>query len=287
MTRVLLTVDTALSWPSHVRGESWRQNLAGTLARLSKQLESLRARNLKACFFADPMPALVYGLEPIRRIVEPILAAGQEVQLLLNPVWQSVAEGVAEGARFELTCYDSEDQLDLIETARDLLVEAGAPTPVAFRAGGYAADVRTLAALLQAGLRFDSSHRPGGSALPFEPDLAGPADLGGLVEVPVTLQLDLSSGDNIEASLNGALRARCPLVTVAGDSSDLAGKDGRLESLCAFLAARAVELPTAHFADLEPVAAAATCVPLPNPAWRRTSRMAEPAWPHALHAQSV
>ncbi|HYE99251.1 MAG TPA: molybdopterin cofactor-binding domain-containing protein [Planctomycetota bacterium] len=145
MTQVLLTVDTALSWAAHAGGASWQENLSASFD--PRQLDLLRDQGLKGCFFVDPMPALVYGLEPVRRLVEPILAAGQDVQLLLHPVWQSVAEGFAEGTRFELTCFDAEDQLDLIETARDLLVEAGAPRPVAFRSGGYAADVRTLGAL--------------------------------------------------------------------------------------------------------------------------------------------
>jgi hypothetical protein len=281
MTQVLLTLDTALSWASHARGASWQRNLAAS--NLPRQLEILRGHGLKACYFVDPMPALVYGIEPIRLMVGPILAAGQEVQLHLHPVWQSVAEGVAEGARFELTCYDCEDQLDLIETARDLLVEAGAPSPVAFRSGGYAADVRTLAALLQAGLRFDSSHdgsrHPDPSALPLEPDLAGPADLGGLIEIPVT-----RLGDAPEAALRHALRARRPLVTLAGDG--FGPGDGRFERLCAFLAAQADALPTAHFTDLEPLPAATAGGLLPTLAWRRARHRAEPAWPNALYRQA-
>jgi len=280
MTRVLLTVDTALSWASHARGERWQQNLSRSF--LPSRLDLLRDHGLKACFFVDPMPALVYGIEPIRRLVAPILAAGQDVQLLLHPVWQSVAEGVAEGARFELTCFDAEDQLDLIETARDLLVEAGAPPPVAFRSGGYSADVRTLAALLQAGLRFDSSHRPGTSALPLEPDLAGPADLGGVVELPVALHLAAAADEEIEALLD----ARPELVTLAvGSEPD--GCDGRFERLCALLAGRAQALPTIHLADLEPLPAAAASLALSPPAWRRTRLMAEQAWPNALYRQSL
>jgi hypothetical protein len=276
MTQVLLTVDTALSWAAHARGKSWRDNLDAAFDPC--RLELLHGHGLEACFFVDPMPALVYGLEPIRRMVEPILAAGQEVQLQLHPVWQSVAEGVPEGARFELTCFDSEDQLDLIKTARDLLVEAGAPPPVAFRSGGYAADVRTLAALLQAGLRFDSSHLPGKGALPLEPDLAGPADLGGVVEAPVTFRLGADSAGEIAKALDSA----GPLAILAVDGAD--PLDG-FERLCAFLAARADSLPTAHFADLEPAPAATARLLAPS-AWHRTRRMAEPAWPSALHAGS-
>jgi hypothetical protein len=277
MTQVLLTVDTALSFPSHARGEDWRRNLAAACHAVPRQLERLAEHGLKASFFVDPMPALVYGLDPVRLMVEPILAAGQEVQLHLHPVWQSVAEGVAEGARFELTCFDAEDQLDLIETARDLLVEAGAPPPVAFRSGAYAADVGTLAALLQAGLRFDSSHLAGKSGLPLEADLAGPADLGGIVEIPVALRLDSASGEEVEE----ALRAGRPLVALAADGSQ--SDASRFDRLCAFLAERAHDLGTIHFVDLDPAPAAARAA-LPPRAWRRLRQMAERAWPEALHA---
>jgi len=315
MTQVLLTVDTELTWAPYARGASWEENLAVSFdpagVGVPWQLDLLGRHGLKACFFVDPMPALVYGIEPIRRMVAPILAAGQEVQLHVHPVWQSVAEGVAEGRDFELTRFGAEDQLDLIETARDLLVEAGAPPPIAFRAGGYAADVGTLAALLELGLAFDSSHNgshhPDPSALPLEPDLIGPADLGGLVEVPVTqicegpgrlrhLQLCAVSGEEIEAALRHAQRERHPLATLVSHSFELASRDGRranrtlcrrFERLCAFLAGHSDSLPTAHFADLEIAAAPARGAPLPPQPWRRARRMAEQAWSNALYERSL
>lgn len=312
MTQVLLTVDTELNWAPHVRGASWQENLAGAFdpagVGVPWQLERLAEHGLKACFFVDPMPALVYGLEPIRRMVEPVLAAGQEVQLHLHPVWRSVAEGVADGARlFELTCFDADSQLDLIETARGLLVAAGAPAPIAFRSGGYAADMRTLAALAEAGISFDSSHNgsyhPEPSALPLDPGLIGPADLGGVIEIPVTqiadspgrlrhLQLCAVSFEEIEAALRHALRQGHPLVTLVSHSFELASRDGRrpnpilcrrFERLCDFLAGQREALPTAHFADLEPVPAAAAGGPLPPQPWRRVRRLAEQAWSKALY----
>jgi hypothetical protein len=315
MTQVLLTVDTELTWAPYARRASWQENLAVSFdpagVGVPWQLEQLRRHGLKACFFVDPMPALVYGIEPVRRMIEPILAAGQEVQLHVHPVWQSVAEGVVEGKDFELTCFDAEDQLDLIETGRDLLVEAGAPAPVAFRAGGYAADVGTLAALLELGIAYDSSHNgshhPDPSALPLEPDLIGPADLGGLVEVPVTqiveargrlrhLQLCAVSGEEMEAAFRHALSARHPVVTLVSHSFELASRDGRranrtlcrrFERLCEFLAANREQLPTAHFATLAAVPLCVRGEPLPARPWRRVRRMAEQVWSNALYERSV
>ncbi|MFL6843343.1 MAG: polysaccharide deacetylase [Allosphingosinicella sp.] len=315
MTQVLLTVDTELTWAPYARGASWQENLALSFdpagVGVPWQLEQLRRHGLKACFFVDPMPALVYGIEPVRRMIEPILAAGQEVQLHVHPVWQSVAEGVVEGKDFELTCFDAEDQLDLIETGRDLLVEAGAPNPVAFRAGGYAADVGTLAALLELGIAYDSSHNgshhPDPSALPLEPDLIGPADLGGLVEVPVTqiveargrlrhLQLCAVSGEEMEAAFHHALDARHPVVTLVSHSFELASRDGkranrtlcrRFERLCQFLADNRERLPTAHFGTLAAVPLCHRGEPLPARPWRRVRRMAQQVWSNALYERSL
>src|SRR3546814_2553858 len=159
--RVLLTVDTELTWGHHVRGCSWRENFARSYEAagvgIPWQLRTLAEHRLKACFFVDPMPALVHGIEPIRRMVRPILDAGQEVQLHLHSFWHDLAEG-RDKPRFELTDFDAAGQHDLIRTARDLLIEAGAPDPIAFRSGSYAADEATLGALAELGIRYDSSH---------------------------------------------------------------------------------------------------------------------------------
>src|SRR4028119_1274716 len=96
-SRVLLTVDTELTWGHYARGAGWQENLERSFdpagVGVPYQLRLLREHGLKACFFVDPMPALVYGIEPIRRMVEPILAAGQEVQLHIHPVWRGALEG--------------------------------------------------------------------------------------------------------------------------------------------------------------------------------------------------
>jgi len=309
-TRVLLTVDTELRWEGHVRGASWRENLALSYdpagVGTGYQLERLAAHGLKACFFVDPMPALVHGIEPIRRMVEPILAAGQEVQLHLHPSWADVANPV-----FELIHLGPARQLDLIRTARDLLVEAGAPTPVAFRSGSYAANLATLDALAELGIRYDSSHNgshhPWPSAIPLDPRQIAPAEVNGVVEVPVTqigqgsgglrhLQICAVSFDEMRAALLHADREDHPVVTLVSHSFELAARGGRrangllvrrFEKLCRFLAENEGPLPTAHFTDLVDLPLEAQASPLRSSPLRTAARMAEQAWGNAVYERRV
>jgi hypothetical protein len=307
-TRVLLTIDTELRWDW--RDSSWQENLALSFdpagVGVGYQLGRLAAHGLKACFFVDPMPALVYGIEPIRRMVEPILAADQEVQLHVHPSWADPGHPV-----FELTGLDPQAQLDLIRTARDLLVEAGAPSPTAFRSGSYAADLATLEALAALEIRYDSSHNgshhPWPSALPLDPRLTAPAMLEGVVEIPVThieqrpgrlrhLQICAVSFREMRAALLHASDNDHPAVTLVGHSFELAARGGRkanpvlvrrFEKLCGFLAANEVRMPTAFFSDLADLPLHAEASPLRSGAVRTAARMAEQAWANAVYERSV
>jgi hypothetical protein len=307
-TRVLLTIDTELRWDW--RDSPWQDNLALSFdpagVGVSYQLDRLAAHGLKACFFVDPMPALVYGIEPIRRMVEPILAAGQEVQLHVHPAWADPGSPV-----FELTGLDRKTQLDLIRTAGDLLVEAGAPSPIAFRSGSYAADLATLEALAALGIRYDSSHngshRPWPSALPLDPRQTAPVLLEGVVEIPVThieqspgrlrhLQICAVSFDEMRAALLHAAGNGHPAVSIVGHSFELAARGGkrpnptlvrRFEKLCGFLAANGERLPTAFFSDLGDLRLDAEAVPLRSRAVRTAARMAQQAWANVVHERRL
>ncbi|HEX6375488.1 MAG TPA: polysaccharide deacetylase [Allosphingosinicella sp.] len=308
-TRVLLTIDTELRWDWHVRGASWQENLALSYdpagVGIPYQLAQLAAYGLKACFFVDPMPALVYGIEPIRRMVEPILAAGQEVQLHLHPCWANLADPV-----FELVDLDAHRQLELIRTARDLLVEAGAPSPIAFRSGSYAADIATVGALAALGIVYDSSHNgshhPWPSALPLDPRRIAPALLDGVVEIPVTqieprpgslrhLQICAVSSGEMHAALLHAADHRHPVATLVGHSFELASRGGRranpilirrFERLCGFLAEHRQRLPTACFADLADLPLQAEASPLRSPTLRTAARMAQQLWGNAVYERA-
>ena len=306
-TRVLLTVDTELKWDW--RDSSWQENLALSFdpagVGVRYQLARLAAHGLKACFFVDPMPALVYGIEPIRRMVEPILAAGQEVQLHIHPSWADLESPV-----FELTGLDRPTQSALIRTARDLLIEAGAPPPIAFRSGSYAADRATLEALSALGIRFDSSHNgshhPDPSALPLDPRRIAPAPVEGLIEIPVTqieqrrgslrhLQICAVSFEEMRAALVHADDEAHPVVAIVGHSFELATRGGgranpalvrRFEKLCGFLAENRERMPTAFFSDLTDLPLDSEAEPLRSGAVRTVSRMAQQAWANAVHERT-
>ena len=312
---VLLTIDTELTWGHYSRGATWQENLHKSYEAagvgVPYQLRLLEAHGLKACFFVDPVPAVVYGIEPIRRMVEPILAAGQEVQLHAHPVWLSLLEGEKNGSKFELNCIDARGQQDLIAEARRLLMEAGGPAPIAFRAGGYAADANTLIALRNLGIRYDSSHNgsyhPFPSALPFDPWLIAPVERDGVVEIPVSqiepqpgklrhLQVCAVSSSEMEQALDHAALHSHPVTTIVSHSFELATRDGlrpnrilcrRFEALCAFLADNRDRFRTAGFADLADVPLWRPAAPLPSHRLRTIRRVAEQLWANARYERRL
>lgn len=305
-TQVLLTIDTELAWRHHASGAGWHDNFRSSYdpagVGIPYQLEMLRRHGLRACFFVDPMPALVYGLEPIRRMVEPILEAGQELQLHLHSFWHDLARDTGEKPRFELTKFDAEGQAELIRTARDLLIEAGAPAPIAFRAGCYAANRDTLAALPPLGIAYDSSHNgaehPHLSVLPFAPELVDPAVRGSVTEIPISqvrrpdgglrpLQICALSMQEMRAALLHASAERHRVTTIVSHSFELATRDGkrvnglvhkRFGRLCAFLAEHEASMPTTSFAALDLRSDAPAAQPLATGRIRTAHRMAEQAW---------
>jgi peptidoglycan/xylan/chitin deacetylase (PgdA/CDA1 family) len=306
-TGVLLSIDTELTWRAHRAGASWRENYARSIepagVGIGYQLDVLKRHGLKACFFVDPMPALLFGLAPVRAIIETIRAGGQEIQLHCHPMWADAdRRRDPTDVRFELTrCIDEAEQLRMIEVSRELLRQAGATDPIAFRAGSFGADALTLSAVRRAGFRIDSSHN--GSLMPWPCDTGLPAravsplSCDGLIELPVHqlddggrrlrhLQISAVSAAEMRAALLHAEAERNPLVTIVSHSFELASRDGsranrvvrrRFDRLCAFLAAERARFPTVRLDRLDAVPLDVSATPAPTGAARRWARMATQA----------
>jgi hypothetical protein len=305
-TRVFLTVDTEFAWRHHAAGLDvdtiYTRSIEPAGVGLGYQLARLAHHGLKACFFVDPMPALVFGLEPVKRMIETILAAGQEVQLHMHPNWTGARAGDrgASYGRFQLYQYAFDEQIGLLRGAVDLLVAAGAPPPIAFRAGGYAANEDTLRALAALGFAYDSSHNgaePDESRIGLAPTQIAPLHHH-LVEVPVTViedahglwrtfQLCALSTAETEAALDHAAAHDHVAVTIVNHGFELANRLGtranavhvrRFDALCRLLAARADTLPTTHFGDRPALALGRDDAPLAANGLRRRLRQAEQLW---------
>ncbi|KRC81416.1 hypothetical protein [Sphingomonas sp. Root241] len=307
-TRVFLTVDTELMWRHHVAGLDAativQRSLEPAEVGVGWQLGQLAEHDLKACFFVDPMPALVYGLEPIKRVVGSILEAGQEVQLHLHPNWTGAHAGDrgATYGPFELIDYSLAEQVELISGAADMLAAAGAPDPIAFRSGSYSASDDTLAALARLDFSYDSSHNgsehPWPSAIGLEPRQIAPVLHRGVIEVPVTLiedqkghlrhfQICALSAAEMKAALDHAVREDHAAVTVVSHGFELANRAGtranavhvrRFEALCRMLAERRGALETTHFADRPKMALGRADRPLAPSVLRTRLRQAEQLW---------
>lgn len=307
MTQVFITIDTELSAALYQQGIDADGNFERSITcdghGVSWQMDQLDAHGLTGVFFVDPMPALVYGLDVIRAIVTPIVARGHEAQLHLHPEWLAWAETDAVGDRRgrSIGDFSFEDQVTLIELARQILIEAGASSPVAFRAGNYGANDDTLRALTSLGFTWDSSFNPTYIGDPCQVGLSedqiDPIERLGVTEVPVSAIEDrpghlrhaqvcaLSSREMI-AALNAAAAGARPAFTVVTHSFEMMSRDRkranrsvmqRFEALC-----RAVgdhpDLTSSGFANLH-LANASTPPQRLSPSYVRTGmRVAEQAF---------
>lgn len=198
MNAVYLTIDTeyAAALAGLGREENFARSIqcrtpAGSIG-VGYQMDLLDRWGHKAVFFVDPMPALVWGVEAIADVVGPIVERGHDVQLHLHTEWLELAGAdnpLGNRIGQNLRDFSFEDQCVLLDYARTVLIAAGAPEPVAFRAGNYGANDDTLRALAEIGIGYDTSHCPGLSdghcRIALDSSDRNPLRRHGVIEVPV------------------------------------------------------------------------------------------------------
>lgn len=319
MTQLYFTIDTEYAAAITTRGgndtrrENFDRSIAGRTADgevgIGYQMDVFDRHGMKAVFFVDPMPALIWGVEAIADVVGPIAARGHDVQLHIHTEWLEIAGsanflGGTTGQNIRNFAF--EDQCRLLEYARDVLIAAGAPRPIAFRAGNYGANDDTLRALAEIGLRYDTSHCPGfpGSAcaITLGPQDTAPLEHHGVVEVPVSaisagggalrhLQLTAVSGGEMIAALRHAKAQGEDTVTLVSHSFELMSRDRkrtnrvvrrRFEQFCAAFA-KEPGVGTGTYAANPPQVAVLSSPPLPHAPLRTGLRHVEQALSNALY----
>ena len=177
-------------YPRYVYGHSKHGDYA-----LPKTLEILNRHGLRGVFFVEPLFSARFGARYLEQIVRLIDDAGQEVQLHLHPEWTDeisppIIPNVA-GKRQHLTYYSLDEQTALIRHARNLLENVLGKPVSAFRAGSYAINEDTFAALARCGISVDSSINRCYAISAPEPVRAhgatAPIAFDGVISYPVTV----------------------------------------------------------------------------------------------------
>jgi peptidoglycan/xylan/chitin deacetylase (PgdA/CDA1 family) len=300
MVNVLITIDTevwpdAPGWPhaplppgydARRDVERYLRGGSGAQARgVPYQLAVFARTGLKATYFVDPMFSFALGIEPLRELVAKIAGSGQEIGLHLHPEWLTDRH-CADLPPFRgplLHAYSDGDQRLLIRAALERLAEAGSPPVTAFRAGSWGANLATLGALRDNGIRCDSSlnARFDASFPDLEPATRAGATqpflLGSIAEYPVTnfcdrppsgrrpLHVCAASLAEFRMVLDHAFVHRWEAVVIVLHSFEFVRVDRtrtsgavaaqrllarRFEGLCAYLDRNRSRFATCHFSDL-------------------------------------
>lgn len=314
MTQTLITIDTELSALFHQRGVCLADNFSSSINGecgagrygIGWQMARMEAHGLKGVFFVDPLPSLVYGEGWLADAIGPILARGHEVQLHIHTEWLAWAkETPVEGRQGQnLADFSLEDQKTLLGLAIDLLMRAGAPKPIAFRAGNYGADDNSLRALAALGLGWDSSvnapYLGGACRIALPADQVEAVERCGIVEIPVAglseagnrvrpAQICALSAREMRSALRHAADHQHKAFVIVTHSFEMLSRDrrranhaviARFEAMCDAIMADP-RLVSAGFHDLD--AAALTSNMAQQPArlgpnrLRSLARMAEQA----------
>jgi peptidoglycan/xylan/chitin deacetylase (PgdA/CDA1 family) len=283
MTALLITVDTELSSSLQQRGLSLEENVQrsiwgqaqGQAHGIGWQMDVLDRHGLKGVFFLDPLPALIHGADFLTPIVTAIVARGHEVQMHIHTEWLAWAkQSPVEGRQGRnIGDFILADQIVLLNLAKALLEQAGAPAITAFRAGNFGANDDTLRALATIGVVWDSSVNPAYLGrechIAADPGEMGATRLHGVTELPVSgisdrpgsfrpAQICAMSAAEMRAGLRHAAREGHDAFVVVTHSFEMLSRDrqrangavkARFVALCRE-AARLPQIYGAGFHDL-------------------------------------
>lgn len=333
MLDVYLTIDTECSmggaWDSPtlvpVTPERAILGVSGT-HRYGAPLimDLLEEHGLRGSFFVEVFAAAVVGEAPVSATCREIVARGHDVQLHLHPVFRYyerrrkglIAPDQLPSHMDRIGGHSPAQQTELLEEGVSVFERLVGRKPVAFRAGNYAADHATLAALEKVGIRYDTSFNAaylGSSCLITDVAVTNsPWRTGSLWEIPVTvfstgtgplsgvkpLEISAVSFREIRSVLEQAERLGMGTATMVLHSFSLFKKADfqfsrirpdrllvrRLGRLCAYLGANRDRFRVSTFSELPVPRVDAPGLPLPRmgmllPAARRVIQgLNRPYW---------
>ncbi len=291
MLQVLLTIDTEVhsidpGWREDHLSRDIRRDLYGEVGHkrvgLRYQLDTFERYGIKATFMVESLfsAAPEVGPCPLENEIRLIRAAGQEIQLHLHPEWIPHCPDLNVAYRSAYMYeYPLEEQARMVRLAVERLEACGAPRPIAFRAGGFAANEDTLLALSSCGIRYDSSfnafYEKSKCKLPRLREFGRAVEINGVQEIPVAAFLDYpnhfrhaqicacSTGEIVHA-LEAAERAGWQFFVIVSHSFEMLSRRRhevraprvreevvrRFEELCRYLSKNADRFRMSGFGEL-------------------------------------
>lgn len=162
------------------------------------QLQLLQEHDLKGVFFVEPLFTYMYGEEPLQDIVSMIQKGSGEVQLLMHPEWNFLADKpfIQSACKsIYLKDYTEAEQNLFIQYAIERLKRNGGSDINGSRVASYGADSGTLQALAANGISFDASYNysyqySGDAQFRATPSVFPYKTEAGLSEYPVSIFSD-------------------------------------------------------------------------------------------------
>lgn len=160
-------------------------------------IEIARRYDLPLTFFVEVFSKSYFGEDETKKVCDYILDKGYEIQLHLHPLFLNFGRPNPKELFYEATInsYNEDTQAEMIEAGKDILIRYGVKDPIAFRAGGFAADLNTLIALRRNGILIDSSYNRRYLGFPCKLNTLDINDLYkvmGVLELPITNFIEFS-----------------------------------------------------------------------------------------------
>lgn len=184
-TKVIVTIDTEVRIPE--RPDAFEHDVLGTSAANSRGAywiaDKLRSYGFPGVFFLDVYGRDRYGEAGYQELCHYLLDKGHAIDLHTHPHQMYDIE------RFYMHQYTLDEQRRIVRDGLAMLRDWTGSTGISHRAGGYGANLDTLTAIRENGIRLDSSHyyaRPDKCKLPFGPSNA-PFEANGVWQIPITI----------------------------------------------------------------------------------------------------
>ena len=175
MLRIYLTIDTECREERLVDGRlqpaaGYDLRVWGRFGNQARELgiplimDEFEAHGLRGSFYVDPFGAEFFGRDELKQVCHAILKRGHDVQLHAHPVQQE-ADWITrqiEPPPDDMAAYDLEQQVELLTTGRQVLIDCGVPEDslVSFRAGNFGANNDTWRAMAKCGLSISTNYNP-------------------------------------------------------------------------------------------------------------------------------